>query len=96
MCTLFSSRAGHVCAYGCAHLPQHGLTGRSAGCLCGSLVNWPLSDRLIMRRTVEALAGSCRETLATLDLSGCSGVARRSHEELRAVLPRLRCFVVHS
>ena len=47
-------------------------------------------------RTVEALAGSCRETLATLDLSGCSGVARRSHEELRAVLPRLRCFVVHS
>ena len=47
-------------------------------------------------RTVEALAGSCRESLATLDLSGCSGVARRSHEELRAVLPRLRCFVVHT
>ena len=47
-------------------------------------------------RTVEALAGSCADSLHTLDLSGCSGVARRSHEELRAALPRLRCFVVHS
>ena len=47
-------------------------------------------------RTVDALASSCADTLRTLDLNGCSGVARRSHEELRAVLPRLQCFVVHS
>lgn len=45
--------------------------------------------------SVAALAAHCRASLHTLDLSGCVGVEARGREELRAVLPRLRCFVVH-
>lgn len=45
--------------------------------------------------SVAALAAHCRGSLHTLDLSGCVGVAARGRDELRAALPRLRCFVVH-
>lgn len=51
--------------------------------------------RGVTDRAVEALAAHCARSLHTLDLSGCLGVERRGRQELRAVLPRLRCFVVH-
>ena len=46
--------------------------------------------------TIDSLARSCSATLTILDVNGCIGIQKRSKEELRAKLPKLTCFVVHS
>ena len=46
--------------------------------------------------TIDSLAQSCGATLTTLDVNGCIGIQRRSKEDLRAKLPKLTCFVVHT
>ena len=47
-------------------------------------------------RTLEALAASCNDSLQTLDVNGCSGIAARDRATLQKLLPNLRNFVVHS
>lgn len=47
-------------------------------------------------RSTEALAAGCAATLHTLDVNGCTGIRRRSREQLQQALPQLRDFVVHT
>ncbi|KAH7661863.1 F-box and leucine-rich repeat protein 2/20 [Dioscorea alata] len=44
--------------------------------------------------SLEALSKSCSNTLTTLDVNGCIGIKRRSHEDLLLLFPYLRCFKV--
>ncbi|CAB68191.1 putative protein [Arabidopsis thaliana] len=47
-------------------------------------------------RCLETLSQTCSTTLTTLDVNGCTGIKRRSREELLQMFPRLTCFKVHS
>ncbi|KAL9240184.1 hypothetical protein vseg_014432 [Gypsophila vaccaria] len=47
-------------------------------------------------KSLEALSGSCRSTLKTLDVNGCINIKRRTREELLQLFPLLECFKVHS
>uniref|UniRef100_A0A5B7BEX1 F-box/LRR-repeat protein 15-like leucin rich repeat domain-containing protein n=1 Tax=Davidia involucrata TaxID=16924 RepID=A0A5B7BEX1_DAVIN len=47
-------------------------------------------------KCLEALSRFCSNTLTTLDVNGCIGIKRRSHEELLQLFPYLKCFKVHS
>ncbi|WOK97142.1 F-box protein [Canna indica] len=45
---------------------------------------------------LEALSKFCSSTLTTLDVNGCIGIKKRSHDDLLQLFPLLRCFKVHS
>ncbi|KAM3346659.1 hypothetical protein ACQJBY_020940 [Aegilops geniculata] len=45
---------------------------------------------------LEALSKSCSNSLTTLDVNGCTGIKRRSRDNLIQLFPRLSCFKVHS
>ncbi|XP_003572520.1 F-box protein At3g58530 [Brachypodium distachyon] len=45
---------------------------------------------------LEALSKSCSDGLTTLDVNGCTGIKRRSQDDLIQLFPRLCCFKVHS
>ncbi|MQL94146.1 hypothetical protein Taro_026799 [Colocasia esculenta] len=45
-------------------------------------------------KCLKALSNSCSRTLTTLDVNGCVGIKRRSHEELLQLFPYLHCFKV--
>ncbi|XP_010524781.1 PREDICTED: F-box protein At3g58530 isoform X3 [Tarenaya hassleriana] len=47
-------------------------------------------------KSLETLSKTCSNTITTLDVNGCIGIKRRSHEELLQLFPRLTCFKVHS
>ncbi|KAK6126844.1 hypothetical protein DH2020_039405 [Rehmannia glutinosa] len=47
-------------------------------------------------KSLEALSSSCSNTITTLDVNGCIGIKRRSHDQLLRLFPKLRCFKVHS
>lgn len=47
-------------------------------------------------RSLETLSKFCSNTLTTLDVNGCTGIKRRSREQLLQLFPNLRCFKVHS
>ncbi|XP_020589584.1 F-box protein At3g58530 [Phalaenopsis equestris] len=47
-------------------------------------------------RCLEVLSKHCSNTITTLDVNGCTGIKRRSHEDLRKLFPHIRCFRVHS
>ncbi|KAK9725634.1 hypothetical protein RND81_05G158700 [Saponaria officinalis] len=47
-------------------------------------------------KSLEALSGSCRSTLKTLDVNGCINIKRRTREDLLQLFPLLECFKVHS
>ncbi|KAG0481922.1 hypothetical protein HPP92_010006 [Vanilla planifolia] len=47
-------------------------------------------------RCLEVLSMYCSSTITTLDVNGCVGIKRRSHDDLLKMFPRLRCFKVHS
>ncbi|CAM8956030.1 unnamed protein product [Rhodiola kirilowii] len=47
-------------------------------------------------KCLEVLAKSCSQSLTTLDVNGCIGIKRRSHDELLQLFPKLTCFKVHS
>ena len=49
-----------------------------------------------MCRTLEALAARCKDSLQTLDVNGCSGIAARDRATLQKLLPNLRNLVVHT
>ena len=79
----------------CIQLTDEGCVRLAAGCPNLELLS--LHGLLgVTDRTVEALAANCRATLHTLDVNGCTGIQRRAKEELRAQLPRLRTFLVHT
>ncbi|XP_020272793.1 F-box protein At3g58530 [Asparagus officinalis] len=46
--------------------------------------------------SLEALSRFCSNTLTTLDVNGCTGIKRRSRQDLLQLFPHLRCFKVHS
>ncbi|KAK9826084.1 hypothetical protein WJX81_000531 [Elliptochloris bilobata] len=78
----------------CVQVTDAGVCAVAAGCPSLELLSLH-GLRGITDAAVSALAAHCAGTLHSLDLSGCVGVERRGREELRAVLPRLRCFTVH-
>ncbi|KAG9450439.1 hypothetical protein H6P81_010404 [Aristolochia fimbriata] len=43
-------------------------------------------------KCLEALSTFCSSTLTTLDVNGCTGIQRRSREELLQLFPYLKCF----
>ncbi|XP_026414862.1 F-box protein At3g58530-like isoform X1 [Papaver somniferum] len=45
---------------------------------------------------LEVLSGFCSKTLTTLDVNGCTGIKKRSRDELIQLFPKLTCFKVHS
>ncbi|RZC65105.1 hypothetical protein C5167_008794 [Papaver somniferum] len=45
---------------------------------------------------LEVLSGFCSKTLTTLDVNGCTGIKKRSRDELTQLFPKLTCFKVHS
>ncbi|KAK7345181.1 hypothetical protein VNO77_15735 [Canavalia gladiata] len=47
-------------------------------------------------KCLEALSKSCSNKITTLDVNGCIGIKKRSHEELLQLFPYLKCFKVHS
>ncbi|XP_050228129.1 F-box protein At3g58530 isoform X1 [Mercurialis annua] len=47
-------------------------------------------------KCLEALSRSCSNTITTLDVNGCIGIKRRSHDELLQLFPHITCFKVHS
>ncbi|XP_028056412.1 F-box protein At3g58530 isoform X2 [Camellia sinensis] len=74
---------GLYCIAKCKNLASLNLT-----CLFGII---GVTDKCL-----EALSRFCSNTLTTLDVNGCIGIKRRSHEELLQLFPHLRCFKVHS
>ena len=52
--------------------------------------------RSITDASIDALAAACAGSLHTLDVAGCVGISARDQAALRAKLPRLVCFLVHS
>uniref|UniRef100_A0A1D1XK87 F-box protein At3g58530 n=1 Tax=Anthurium amnicola TaxID=1678845 RepID=A0A1D1XK87_9ARAE len=47
-------------------------------------------------KCLEALSNFCSRSLTTLDVNGCIGIKKRSHEELLQLFAHLQCFKVHS
>lgn len=47
-------------------------------------------------KSLEALSRGCSGTITTLDVNGCIGIKRRSHDQLLQLFPKLKCFKVHS
>ncbi|XP_021283283.1 F-box protein At3g58530 isoform X4 [Herrania umbratica] len=47
-------------------------------------------------KCLEALSKFCSNTITTLDVNGCIGIKRRSHDDLLQLFPYLSCFKVHS
>lgn len=47
-------------------------------------------------KSLEALSRTCSSTITTLDVNGCIGIKRRSHDQLLQLFPKLTCFKVHS
>ncbi|KAL2501560.1 F-box protein [Forsythia ovata] len=43
-------------------------------------------------KSLEALSSFCSNTLTTLDVNGCIGIKRRTHDELLQLFPKLKCF----
>uniref|UniRef100_A0A453DXS5 Uncharacterized protein n=1 Tax=Aegilops tauschii subsp. strangulata TaxID=200361 RepID=A0A453DXS5_AEGTS len=60
-------------------------------CLCSLFGILGVTDACL-----EALSKSCSNSLTTLDVNGCTGIKRRSRDELIQLFPRLSCFKVHS
>lgn len=47
-------------------------------------------------KCLEALSQSCSNNITTLDVNGCTGIKKRSRDELLQLFPYLKCFKVHS
>nr|XP_043636401.1 F-box protein At3g58530-like isoform X2 [Erigeron canadensis] len=47
-------------------------------------------------KCLVALSEHCSNSITTLDVNGCIGIKKRSHEELVQLFPYVRCFKVHS
>lgn len=79
----------------CSKLTDRGLVAIARGCRS---LSWLSAHGVlgITDRSVDALADCCADTLRTLDVVGCTGVAGRDPAALRAKLPLLACFLTHS
>ncbi|GMP87083.1 hypothetical protein CsSME_00039614 [Camellia sinensis var. sinensis] len=79
----------------CVRVTDEGVIAIAQGCI--SLEFLSLFGIIgVTDKCLEALSRFCSNTLTTLDVNGCIGIKRRSHEELLQLFPHLRCFKVHS
>jgi len=64
---------------------------------CNSLEYLSLHGVLgITDASLSALSRNVSKTLRTLDVQGCTNVRRRTKDDIRALLPKVTCFQVHS
>ncbi|CAL8470610.1 g10152 [Coccomyxa elongata] len=79
----------------CVHLSDAGVCTLARG--CPKLESLSLHGiRRVTDAAIRALAKSCRESLHTLDTSGCTGIVEHDRARLKQLFPNLRCSVVHS